>query len=104
MLSQSSTSLDAPGRPTVSCPSRFVVAVFSLSVLLTPLAFSQGFATIVGTITDPSGGLVQGAKVTAVEEGTTASREALTNASGAFVIPALRPTTYTLTVEAAGFN
>jgi len=79
----------------------FVAAVlFGLS----RLAFSQGFGTIVGTVTDPSGALVVAAKVTATEAGTGAAREALTNTSGGFVIPGLRPTAYTLTVEASGFN
>ncbi len=68
------------------------------------LAFSQGFGTMVGTVTDPSGALVVAAKVTATESGTGVSREALTNTSGGFVIPGLRPTTYTLTVEASGFG
>ncbi len=73
-------------------------------MVLCSLAFSQGFGTIVGTVTDPSGALVASAKVTAVEAGTGASREAVTNAAGEFVIPGLRPTNYTLTVEASGFN
>ena len=79
----------------------FVAAIL---LSLCSLAFSQGFGTIVGTVTDPSGALVASAKVTAVESATGASREAITNADGQFVMPGLRPTTYTLTVEAAGFN
>jgi len=79
----------------------FVAAIL---FCLCRLAFSQGFGTIVGTVTDPSGALVVSAKVTAVESATGASREAITNTSGQFVIPGLRPTTYTLTVEASGFN
>jgi hypothetical protein len=79
---------------------------FVAAILLSfcSLAFSQGFGTIIGTVTDPSGALVASAKVTAVESATGASREAITNAAGEFVIPGLRPTTYTLTIEASGFN
>src|ERR1700735_2374280 len=80
----------------------FVAAI--LLGLCCSLAFSQGFGTIIGTVTDPSGALVASAKVTAVESETGASREAIKNADGQFVMPGLRPTTYTLTVEAAGFN
>src|SRR5712671_5112743 len=79
----------------------FVAAIL---LSLCRLAFSQGFGTIVGTVTDPSGALVVAAKVTAVESGTGISREAVTNTSGGFVIPGLRPTNYTLTVEASGFS
>jgi hypothetical protein len=78
------------------------VAVILLG--LSGLVYSQGFGTLVGTVTDPSGALVANAKVTATESGTGASREASTNASGSFVIPGLRPTDYTLTVESQGFN
>src|SRR5665213_2733446 len=68
------------------------------------LAFSQGFGTIVGTVADPSNASVAGAKVTITEAGTGAARDVVTNASGQFVIPGLRPTTYTITVQASGFN
>ncbi len=68
------------------------------------LAFSQGSGTIVGTVSDPSNASVASAKVTITDPATGTSRQAVTNAQGGFVVPALRPTTYTLTVEAPGFN
>ncbi|HUA83275.1 MAG TPA: carboxypeptidase regulatory-like domain-containing protein [Bryobacteraceae bacterium] len=80
------------------------VTLLSLFLLGTPLAFSQGFGTIVGTVTDPSGSAIANAKVTATESGTGVSREAVTNNVGAYVIPGLRPTTYVVTVEAPGFT
>ena len=78
------------------------VAVILFS--LCRLAFSQGFGTLVGSVSDPSGALVANAKVTATESETGVTREATTNSAGQFVIPGLRPTNYTLTVEASGFN
>jgi hypothetical protein len=78
------------------------VAVILFS--LCRLAFSQGFGTLVGSVSDPSGALVANAKVTATESETGVTREATTNTAGQFVIPGLRPTNYTLTVEASGFN
>jgi hypothetical protein len=47
---------------------------------------------------------VASAKVTVTDPATGTTRQAATNAQGGFVIPALRPSTYTLTVEAPGFN
>jgi hypothetical protein len=67
-------------------------------------AFSQGFGTIVGTVADPSNASVANAKVTITEIETGTSREVSTNATGQFVVPGLRPTTYTITVDASGFN
>jgi hypothetical protein len=71
---------------------------------LAPQVFSQGFGTIVGTVTDPSGAFVANAKVSAVESGTGVTRGAVTDNGGAYVIPGLRPTTYSLVVEAQGFS
>ena len=46
---------------------------------------AQGLGTIVGTVTDPSGGVVPNATVKIVEEGTSASRATATDAQGYFV-------------------
>ena len=80
------------------------LALTLFAVCLVRPAFSQGFGTLVGTVTDPSGALVAAAKVTATESGTGATRTATTATDGSYVIPGLRPTTYALTVEAQGFT
>ncbi|MGD0200634.1 MAG: carboxypeptidase regulatory-like domain-containing protein [Bryobacteraceae bacterium] len=67
------------------------------------LAYGQGFGTIVGTITDPSGAVVPGAKVTVTDEATAASRETATNGQGYYVVPALRPSSYQVAVNVPGF-
>ena len=67
------------------------------------LAYGQGFGTIVGTITDPTGAVVPGAKVKITDEATAASRETATNGQGYYVAPALRPSSYQVTVNAPGF-
>src|SRR5215472_7356609 len=71
--------------------------------LFAPTVRSQGFGNIVGTVTDPSGAVLANAKVTAMEAETGVSREALTTSSGTYVIPGLRPTSYSLSVEVPGF-
>ncbi|MES1257830.1 MAG: carboxypeptidase regulatory-like domain-containing protein, partial [Acidobacteriota bacterium] len=63
----------------------------------------QGFGTIVGTVTDPSGAIIPGARLTITDEATTASRDTKTNDQGYYVVPSLRPSNYTVTVNAAGF-
>ncbi len=79
---------------------------FAIGALLglSNLAFSQGYATIVGNVTDASGAVVPAAKVTATETATGLSREAVTSTSGEYVLTTLRPTTYQLAVDAPGFN
>ncbi len=66
-------------------------------------ASAQGFATIVGTVTDPSGSLIPAAKVTVTDQGTQVLRSVTANEQGYYVIPALHPSTYTLTASASGF-
>ncbi len=60
--------------------------------------------TILGTITDPQGGLVSGAKVTAVNLATNTPAEDTTTESGIYTIPNLDPGLYRVTIEAAGFR
>lgn len=82
-------------------------AAFTIVLLLGVAALparGQAFGTISGTVTDPSGAVVPGAKVTATETETSFSRDVVTDSKGQYVIPNLRPTQYSLTVEAAGFE
>src|SRR5262249_47561837 len=57
-----------------------------------------------GTVSDPSGAPVPGAKVTVTETATGLSRSTVTGAEGFYTLPALRPALYRTTVEAAGFH
>lgn len=69
------------------------------------LVYGQaGLGRIVGTITDPSGAVVPAAKVQVTNDATAQTRDTVTNTQGYFVVPALRPSTYTVIVEAAGFS
>ncbi|MBW8747339.1 MAG: carboxypeptidase regulatory-like domain-containing protein, partial [Acidobacteria bacterium] len=80
-------------------------------LLLVVLLFVGSFASaqvsnntqLVGTITDPSGGVVSGAKITATNTGTQVQYEGTTNAEGYYTIPFVAPGTYDITVEQAGF-
>ena len=82
----------------------FVLTI--LNTLLVPAAFAQqNTATILGTVVDPSGATIAGAKVTATDELTGFKRSVESEASGAYLIP-LMPigANYRLTVEATGFK
>src|SRR5689334_22355412 len=60
--------------------------------------------TITGTVTDQSGALVPGARVTLADEATGDTRDATTTDTGDFVFAALRPSTYTMTIQKPGFQ
>src|ERR1039457_7296428 len=57
-----------------------------------------------GTVTDVTGAVVPGAKVTATETGTNIPHSAQTNESGNFIFPSLPPGFYSIAIEATGFK
>lgn len=70
---------------------------------------SSGFAQtdrggITGRVTDQTGAVIRGAKVTALNVETNDAREVTTNDEGNFTIPQLPAANYTLKVEAPGFR
>jgi len=60
--------------------------------------------TITGTVTDPSGAVLVGAKVTVVNTGTGSSVETNTSGAGLFTVPQLTVGVYRVTIEEAGFK
>jgi hypothetical protein len=78
---------------------------FLLAFVVFPSAvFAQTTGSIHGTVTDPSGAVIAGAKVTATSPETQASHEAATNANGEFKFPILAVGHYSIEVEASGFK
>jgi hypothetical protein len=71
---------------------------------LTTTARAQALGAITGTVTDGSGAPIPSAYVTATEAGTGFERSMLTDETGHYTVPNLRPTQYNLTVEAGGFR
>jgi hypothetical protein len=89
-------------------PPRSVLKIIELSLLLlgcAALAVAQAnTADLSGTVIDPAGGVVKGAKVTATFLSTGASRTTTTDDSGHYSFVQLPPGGYKLSVDAgAGF-
>jgi hypothetical protein len=81
--------------------SKTVVLLFvvNLSVRL----FAQT-GSIGGVVSDPSGAVVQSAKITATEKATGSVRSTTTNASGVYSLTSLMPGVYSISVEKSGFK
>ena len=82
------------------------LVVGGFQVVLPMATYSQGETTsaIVGQVRDRSGGVVAGGKVTIVDRETGMRRSAKTDESGRFNFPQLKPGTYSVAVEAEGFE
>jgi carboxypeptidase family protein len=81
-----------------------LVAAGLLAIVVPPL-FGQEFrGSIGGTVTDPTGGVLPGARIKVTNEGSGTVVEAQTNAEGRYVVPFLIPATYTVEVSAEGFK
>ncbi len=79
--------------------------VLAALVNLSPIAQAQEVtASIVGTITDPSGSAINGATVIATDTERGTVWTAHTNVTGAYTLTRLPVGTYTVKVEAAGFQ
>src|SRR5260370_16343266 len=77
--------------------------VFLLSVCAVS-THAQFKASIQGTVMDPQGTAVPGAKVTITNQDTGTVRDTVASAEGFYRISELRPGKYTVSVEAAGFK
>ena len=85
--------------------SRTAVAlVFLLGFLVSGTLWAQSTGTIAGTVADDTGGVIPGAEVTAINQGTGVTREAVTNDAGRYTLPLLPIGEYTLAVQMAGFG
>ena len=79
--------------------------VLGLFFLTTTGLMAQTFrGTILGTVTDPSGAVISGAKVTAHSAATGLDRSTQTSADGTYSIPELPIGSYTVTISQAGFQ
>jgi hypothetical protein len=84
----------------VSCIA-FLIAAMSL---VAPSLFAQELGQIAGTVTDQSGAVLTGATVTVRNQATGAERTAQTNGSGAYLVNALEPAPYEITISAGAFK
>jgi hypothetical protein len=80
------------------------VVLLGLALVVLSFTVQAQDATIVGTITDPSGASVPNVKVTLTNTETGLSRTATTSDSGQYVFPELKIGHYEAKAEAAGFK
>jgi carboxypeptidase family protein len=82
---------------------RHFVALVALFLGISLQAFAQE-ATMVGTVTDPSGSVIANVKITITNAETGLVRAITTNESGQYVVPDLHIGHYNVKAEATGFK
>jgi hypothetical protein len=82
------------------------IGVTASQTLLTPLVFAQNNVSgdVTGSVTDTTGALIPGAKVTLKSVDTGATQSILTNNSGIYRASLLKPGSYTVVVTRDGFE
>jgi len=79
--------------------------IFCVVVCLSgSLLYGQATGSFSGTVSDNSGAVIAGAKVTVIAEATNAIRDAKTDDTGHYVVPLLSVGNYTVRVENGGFK
>src|SRR6185437_3659562 len=88
--------------------TRFLIAICAAFITIlgsfVPAYAQVGTATLAGTVTDPSNAAVPDARVVLEGSETKSHRETVSDAAGLYVIPAIEPGVYQLTVTASGFS
>jgi hypothetical protein len=91
----------ANNRPLPAHLARLLILVFAASIEL----YAQiDTGRILGLVTDQSGAVISGAKVTLTNLDTSLRQTSTTGATGYYVFPALRAGTYEIEIEATGFS
>ncbi len=83
-----------------NCRSLF----FTVIIALAPTALKAQTATVSGTVLDSSGAVMSGATVTATNVATGLERSTESTDTGAYTIPSLPPSVYTVSFSKSGFK
>ncbi len=82
----------------------FAALMVCLSLSAVSLGQEETAAAITGQVTDSTGGIIQNAAVVVTNKDTNAERRSQTNEDGNYVVTALAPGTYTISIEQPNFK
>jgi hypothetical protein len=84
---------------------RAVQILFLLAVILPATLFAQGyFGTVSGVLTDPSAAVIQGAKITLLDEEKGYQFRTTSDNEGRYLFVSIPPGLYSVTAEMQGFQ
>jgi hypothetical protein len=91
-------------KKAASLSALLIVGLLFSSVWMPRASAQAVFGSILGTVTDPQGAAVSGAKVTVTDQNKGTTQETTTNESGNYSVTHLIPDLYSVKVEAQGFK
>lgn len=91
-------------RRALSFVMALALTLVSLVPLSTPVMAQATTGVLTGTIADPSGAAIPGARITVKNQATGVEQTVTGTGEGNYTFPTLPPGKYTITVEAAGFR
>lgn len=108
-LSQSAESFASRAGREAAIAHMAKASLIAFAVLITLLACAAAWAqvdtgAVSGTVRDPSGALVPGAKITLINNGTGFNLSARTASNGTYIFTPVKIGTYTVQAEATGFE
>ncbi|HYM11306.1 MAG TPA: TonB-dependent receptor [Bryobacterales bacterium] len=85
---------------------RRILCAFAVAWIWLPVAATaqSTFGSIIGTVTDPSGGVIAGARITVTNQGENTSRTTATDEQGDYEVLNLKAGAYSVAAEAGGFK
>jgi hypothetical protein len=81
-----------------------LIVIASLLLVCFPALSQVNFGSIVGNVSDPSGGVIAGAAVTVTNTQTGLTRTMTTDNAGGYSVPTLPPGEYSVRASASGFK
>jgi hypothetical protein len=83
---------------------RLLIVVLLAALATAPLGAQSTFGSILGTVRDSTGAMIENAKVTLVNTGTTAAHTAVTDSTGSYSFRNIDVGSYQLTFASTGFE
>src|SRR5205814_2332488 len=81
-----------------------ITSILLAPLVISPLRAQVLYGSVTGTITDQSGAVLAGAKVTISSQSTGLTKQTMTDATGIYRVLDLPPGDFTIEVSAAGFK
>ncbi|MGH9397883.1 MAG: carboxypeptidase regulatory-like domain-containing protein [Terriglobia bacterium] len=81
-----------------------LIRILGIFLLFATTAMAQTTGVLRGTVTDPSGAVIPGARVAIIQAGTSATRSTISDARGNYEFPAVAVGQYSIEIEDKGFK